>query len=66
MARRPGDRAEAHDELMKVLKSSEVQKQFDEQGVSAGAMSRDQLAEFIRKETVKWTKVAKDSGASAD
>jgi tripartite-type tricarboxylate transporter receptor subunit TctC len=55
-----------HDELMKVLSLPEVQKQFDEQGVSAGAMTRDQLAEFIRTETAKWTKVAKDSGASAD
>jgi tripartite-type tricarboxylate transporter receptor subunit TctC len=62
----PSEEQRLHDELMKVLSLPDVQKQFDEQGVTAGAMSRDQLAEFIRTETVKWTKVAKDSGAAAN
>jgi tripartite-type tricarboxylate transporter receptor subunit TctC len=53
-------------ELNKVVKLPDVQKRFEEQGVSAGDMTRDQLAAFIKTETVKWTKVAKDSGASAD
>jgi len=53
-------------ELAKVLKQPEVQKRFEEQGVTAGDMSPAQLAAFIRAETAKWGKVAKESGASAD
>ena len=52
--------------VIKILKLPDLQERFDQQGVSAGDMSRDQLAAFIKAETVKWTKVAKDSGASAD
>jgi tripartite-type tricarboxylate transporter receptor subunit TctC len=53
-------------ELAKVLKQPEVQKRFEEQGVTAGDMSPVQLAAFIRAETAKWGKVAKESGASAE
>jgi tripartite-type tricarboxylate transporter receptor subunit TctC len=53
-------------ELLKVVGLPDVQKRFEEQGVSAGDMTQAQLAAFIKTETVKWTKVAKDSGASAD
>ncbi|MCY0857642.1 Bug family tripartite tricarboxylate transporter substrate binding protein [Cupriavidus sp. D39] len=53
-------------ELAKVLKLPEVQKRFEEQGVTAGDMTPTQLSGFIRSETAKWTKVAKDSGASME
>ena len=53
-------------ELAKVLKQPDVQKRFDEQGVTAGDMTPPQLAGFIKTETAKWTKVAKDSGAKAE
>ncbi|UBM08618.1 Bug family tripartite tricarboxylate transporter substrate binding protein [Cupriavidus metallidurans] len=53
-------------ELAKVLKQSDVQKRFDDQGVTAGDMTPPQLAAFIKTETTKWTKVAKDSGAKAE
>ncbi|AQV96364.1 LacI family transcriptional regulator [Cupriavidus necator] len=53
-------------ELAKLLKAPEVQKRFDEQGVSAGDMTPTQLAAFIRAETDKWGKVARDSGAKAE
>jgi tripartite-type tricarboxylate transporter receptor subunit TctC len=53
-------------ELAKVLKQPDVQKRFDEQGVTAGEMTPPQLAGFIKTETTKWTKVAKDSGAKAE
>ncbi|MFJ1255269.1 Bug family tripartite tricarboxylate transporter substrate binding protein [Cupriavidus sp. CuC1] len=53
-------------ELAKVLKLPEVQKRFEEQGVAAGDMTPTQLSGFIRSETAKWTKVAKDSGASME
>ncbi|MGO4306672.1 MULTISPECIES: Bug family tripartite tricarboxylate transporter substrate binding protein [unclassified Cupriavidus] len=53
-------------ELVKVLKQPDVQKRFEEQGVTAGDMTPPQLAGFIKTETTKWTKVAKDSGAKAE
>ncbi|WP_420994631.1 Bug family tripartite tricarboxylate transporter substrate binding protein [Cupriavidus sp. 30B13] len=53
-------------ELARLLRQPDVQKRFEEQGVTAGDMTPAQLAGFIRTETVKWTKVAKDSGASAE
>ncbi len=53
-------------ELVKLLKLPDLRKRFEEQGVSAGDMTPNQLAGFIRTETAKWVKVAKDSGAIAD
>jgi tripartite-type tricarboxylate transporter receptor subunit TctC len=53
-------------ELGKLLKAPDVQKRFDEQGVTAGDMTPTQLAAFIRTETDKWGKVARDSGAKAE
>ena len=53
-------------ELAKVLKLPDLAKRFEEQGVSAGDMTPEQLAGFIRSETAKWTKVARDSGATVD
>ncbi|XQM36154.1 LacI family transcriptional regulator [Cupriavidus sp. H19C3] len=53
-------------ELTKVLKQPEVLKRFEEQGVSAGDMNAQQLAAFIKTETTRWIKVAKDSGAKAE
>ncbi|WP_411859877.1 Bug family tripartite tricarboxylate transporter substrate binding protein [Cupriavidus pauculus] len=53
-------------ELAKVLKQPDVVKRFDEQGVTAGDMNAPQLAAFIKTETTKWIKVAKDSGAKAE
>jgi tripartite-type tricarboxylate transporter receptor subunit TctC len=53
-------------ELAKVLKDPDLLRRFEEQGVAPGAMTPQQLADFIRIETVKWTKVAKESGATAE
>ena len=53
-------------ELARVLKQPDMQKRFEEQGVTAGDMAPTQLASFIKSETTKWTKVAKDSGAKAE
>lgn len=53
-------------ELARVLKQPDMQKRFEEQGVTAGDMAPVQLAGFIKSETTKWTKVAKDSGAKAE
>lgn len=53
-------------ELAQVLKQPDILKRFEEQGVTAGAMTTSQLATFIRTETTKWGKVAKESGATAE
>ncbi len=53
-------------ELGRALRLPDIGKRFEEQGVSAGNMSPEQLAAFIRSETAKWAKVVKDSGAVAD
>ena len=53
-------------ELAKALKQPDVLKRFEEQGVTAGDMTPAQLGDFIGKETLRWTKVAKSSGAAAD
>ncbi len=52
--------------LVKVLAEPEVKKKLAEQGAEPYSEKPEQFAEFIRKETAKWSKVVKDSGASAD
>jgi tripartite-type tricarboxylate transporter receptor subunit TctC len=52
--------------LLKVLADPEVKKKLAEQGAEPYSEKPEQFAEFIRKETAKWSKVVKDSGASAD
>jgi tripartite-type tricarboxylate transporter receptor subunit TctC len=52
--------------LVKVLADPEVKKKLAEQGAEPYSEKPEQFAEFIRKETAKWSKVVKDSGASAD
>jgi tripartite-type tricarboxylate transporter receptor subunit TctC len=52
--------------LVKVLADPEVKKKMAEQGAEALSERPEQFAEFIRKETAKWTRVVKASGASVD
>ncbi|GAB3771167.1 tripartite tricarboxylate transporter substrate binding protein [Ramlibacter monticola] len=52
--------------LVKVLAEPEVKKKLAEQGAEPYGEKPEQFAEFIRKETAKWSKVVKDSGATAD
>jgi tripartite-type tricarboxylate transporter receptor subunit TctC len=52
--------------LAKVLKDPDLQKHFEEQGVSAGNMGAQELAGFIRSETARWGQVAKQAGIKAD
>jgi len=55
-----------NDELARVLADPDMTKKFAEQGVSAGKMGPADLAAFIRSETAKWTKTAKDAGITAE
>jgi tripartite-type tricarboxylate transporter receptor subunit TctC len=52
--------------LVKVLADADVKKKLAEQGAEPYAEKPEQFAEFIRKETAKWSQVVKASGASAD
>ena len=55
-----------NDELVRILADPDMARKFAEQGVSAGKMGPTELAAFIRSETVKWTKTAKDAGITAE
>ncbi|RDJ97928.1 Bug family tripartite tricarboxylate transporter substrate binding protein [Cupriavidus lacunae] len=53
-------------ELAKALQQPDVLKRFEEQGVTAGDMTPAKLAEFIRQETERWSRVSKTAGVTAD
>ena len=52
--------------IVKVLAKPEVKKQINEQGAEVYSETPQQFAAFIQKESVKWSKVVKDSGANMD
>lgn len=52
--------------LGKVLANAEVKKKIDDQGGEPANETPAQFADFIQKETIKWGKVVKESGASLD
>ena len=55
-----------HAALIKVLNQADVKKKIAEQGGDVVAETPDQFAAFIKAESVKWGKVVKESGATAD
>ena len=58
--------AKLHTALAKVLSDAAVKKQIAGQGAEPYSEKPEQFAEFITKETAKWSKVVKNSGASID
>lgn len=52
-----------HAEVVKALKTPEMQKQLSAQGADPVGNSPRQFADFIRAEIAKWAKVIRDSGA---
>lgn len=52
--------------IVKVLAQPDIRKKLAEQGAEAAGETPAQFADFIRKESVKWGKVVKESGASVD
>lgn len=52
--------------LGKVLANPEVKKKIDDQGGEPANETPAQFADFIQKESLKWGKVVKESGASLD
>lgn len=52
--------------IVKVLAKPEVKKQINDQGAEVYSETPAHFADFIQKESAKWSKVVKDSGASMD
>lgn len=52
--------------LVKVLAQPDIKKKINEQGAETAGETPEQFAAFIQKESVKWGKVVKESGASVD
>jgi tripartite-type tricarboxylate transporter receptor subunit TctC len=55
-----------NEELGKILADPEMARKFADQGVAAGRMGPAELAGFIRSETAKWTRTAKEAGITAE
>ena len=62
----PAVESRMNQELAKLLHQPDVQKRFEEQGVSAGDLTPRQLSDFIRSETLKWGEVAKKAGVEPE
>ncbi|AVS96648.1 tripartite tricarboxylate transporter substrate binding protein [Paracidovorax avenae] len=52
--------------IVKVLSMPDIKKKLTEQGAEAAGETPAQFADFIQKESVKWGKVVRESGASVD
>lgn len=52
--------------IVAALKTPEIRTRFANQGADVVASTPAEFSEFIRREIVKWTKVIKDAGATAD
>jgi tripartite-type tricarboxylate transporter receptor subunit TctC len=56
-----------HAEVVKAVKQPDVRKRFDDQGIElAASASADAFTAYIRSETVKYAKLAKEAGIRAD
>ena len=53
-------------EVAKVLQTPDIKARIADISSEPGGNSPEQFADLIRKETVKWAKVVKDSGATVD
>jgi tripartite-type tricarboxylate transporter receptor subunit TctC len=53
-------------EVKKFLASPEARAKIEQQAATPAGDSREHFAAWIKSEIVKWSKVAKDSGARAD
>ena len=53
-------------EMVKALNSAEMKERMALQGMDPAPSTPAELAEFVKFETAKWAKAAKDSGATAE
>ncbi|MEQ1775010.1 MAG: tripartite tricarboxylate transporter substrate binding protein [Burkholderiales bacterium] len=62
----PAILARLNAETVKALNSADLKERLTLQGLDVGSSTQDQLMAFVKSETVKWAKVAKDSGAQLE
>ena len=58
--------AKLNDVVVKALNQPDLRLRLSDLGVEPAPTSAGEFAAFIKSETVKWTKLIKDSGATAD
>jgi len=58
--------AKLNSEIVKALKSPELQKKMSEQGVDLASSTPEQFGALIKTDIAKWGKVVKESGAKVD
>ncbi len=56
----------AHGELARIMATADMQQRMTELGADPAQETPEQFAAFIRAEIVKWAKVIRDSGATAE
>jgi tripartite-type tricarboxylate transporter receptor subunit TctC len=54
-----------HRDIQAALKAPDLQAQFAREGAVSVEMSSAEFAEYIKAETVKWTRVVKEGGITA-
>lgn len=62
----PAILARLNAETVKALNSEDLKQRLILQGLDVGSSTQDQLMAFVKSETTKWAKVAKDSGAQLE
>ncbi len=55
-----------HKELGSIAQTADMQKRFEAEAVEAVQMSASDFAQYIERETVKWTRVVKEAGIKAE
>jgi tripartite-type tricarboxylate transporter receptor subunit TctC len=58
--------AKLNAEINAILKLQEIKQSFNNQGVETAGGTAGEFSAFIAKQTTKWAKVVKDSGAKAE
>jgi tripartite-type tricarboxylate transporter receptor subunit TctC len=58
--------AKLNADLVKVLNIPDTQRRLAEQGVDAAPTTPEQFASHIRSEIIKWAKVVKEAGITAE
>jgi len=53
-------------EVAKILQMPDIRQRIADISSEPGGIPSEQFADLIKKETVKWAKVVKDSGATVD
>jgi tripartite-type tricarboxylate transporter receptor subunit TctC len=53
--------AKIHTDIVRALRSPDIQRRYAEEGMNIAASTPDQLAEFVKAEDAKWSKVIKES-----